>query len=72
MRIGLVDVDGKEIYEGDVLQTNPTPHGRGYVRWHDKEAHFVVQMLLSEQWYGIAAGVVEICGNIHDNPELLK
>lgn len=68
---GLHGNNGTYIFEGDILRVNPTPYGRGVVRWHDKMAQFVVQMVGRDQWYPIADSVAEICGNIHENSDLL-
>ena len=73
---GLLDRNGKEIYEGDIL------------RW-GKDFHiFVVEWIASETRFGVRntlltycdpdkdsfsnTGICEIIGNIHQNPELIN
>ena len=68
---GLLDANGKEIYEGDILRISISKNGIAEVRWYAEWAMFVEQMKNSSQWYNLE-GRKEVIGNIHDNPELLK
>ena len=72
---GLTDKNGKEIYDADLIR-----HNGGMisiVEWDETNAAFVAvdatdqerQMLLAEL---IEKTKVEVIGNIHSNPELLK
>lgn len=75
---GLLDKQGKEIYEGDVLKNgaiggnNPE---RIKVAWNDQEGGFcgvvgITALPLSCAWFHY--GNCEVIGNIYENPELLK
>lgn len=68
---GAYDCDGKEIYEGDILQFKDIPSDCFEVFYYDKFCAFAVknpvQALRKDE-----TSHFKVIGNIHDNPELLK
>ena len=69
---GLKDKNGKEIFCGDILAG--TDHSKsGEVKWNESEARYKLY-IPQEKSFGLEyahARLIEIIGNIHENPEFL-
>ena len=62
---GLKDKNGKEIYEGDIITSYMFHNNEPYMVELDDIFWQIGEGLIAEEY-------VEILGNIHENPELLK
>ena len=81
---GLRDKNGKEIYEGDVLQYKDVAYSFDtedeimveVVRWGDEQAAWMLVCPWSGEmqtaWDGVDPKKSEVIGNIHENPELIE
>lgn len=71
-KTGLRDKNGKEIYEGDIVDDGYSRICK--IRWSGKYAGF--KAVNEDDGYGTNIWFVskygEVIGNIHENPELLK
>jgi uncharacterized phage protein (TIGR01671 family) len=71
---GLKDNNGKEIYEGDIIQT--ASEDILVVIWNKNFASFCLQKdgWLNDHYFGEAVEPMDcvVIGNIYENPELLK
>lgn len=79
---GLKDKNGKEIYEGDILDWSALPDNERPIGWRERE---VVEFSDEAQWdadgsfvswgYWLTVGnptEAQVIGNIYENPELPK
>lgn len=76
---GLHDKNGKEIYEGDIVQFNQKFLIENTLRVGYEDSHRGgFSLCTKEGYYGMFGDAwlepfyCEVIGNIHDNPELLK
>ena len=67
---GLCNKNGVKIFEGDIVFAG---YGEYYQGQHEHSATMIIDMADYEALNALCnANVVEVIGNIHDNPELLK
>ncbi|PEZ11844.1 hypothetical protein CN345_32235 [Bacillus thuringiensis] len=70
---GLKDKNGKEIYEGDILEFSGNVVALGIVKYNENSATFQACNGNSGWLFGNESGTnIEILGNIYENPELVK
>lgn len=70
---GLTDKNGVEIYEGDVVEKCYGASVKtGVVAWHQERAMFILQDGFNEPLYQLPLNMIEVIGNLFENPELLN
>ena len=70
---GLTDKNGKKIFEGDIIRVDDTEIA--VVEYDETSAFYMAVFDRAESDFGSLIGQypnVEIIGNVHDNPELVK
>lgn len=77
---GLLDKNGKEIYEGDIIGCH-NPDIKHLIFYNEKQGRFMAALNgdIDNDFVGVCGlddsrwnASKEVIGNIHDNPELLK
>lgn len=82
---GLIDKNGKEIYEGDILQTLDAEyipsecgseyedcHTIGTIYWNEDRLGWDLTNRVSIEMDELDMNYTEIIGNVHESPELLN
>ena len=72
---GLKDKNGKLIYEGDIIKCSyDSEFAIGVIEWDSEELQFALK--IEDAFYSIRQktkfDIIEILGNIYENPELLE
>ena len=68
---GLVDKDGRKIFEGDIVDILTENEEIGVVKWDDGGFIVSADGFCVDFQHNIYGKDVEVIGNIHDNPELI-
>lgn len=66
---GVKDRKGIEIYEGDIVRSNEKVTT---IIWLESEGGFYARTLTGECFKYAHNSIIEIIGNIYENPELIK
>ena len=70
---GLADKNCKKIFEGDLIRSTETGE-TAIVQWFSEHSAFMIWCKTSNQvgfLYECEKSIIEVIGNIHDNPELI-
>ena len=64
--IGLIDADGKKIFEGDILESPVIHYSRKLTR------RIIVTDIRECKFMSLYVNEYRVAGNVHDNPEMLE
>ena len=76
--IGKLDKNGKKIFHGDVVKhyynsCDTNAYNVVVIEWDEKKFRWCKRDLVTEERYEIwDTCILEVIGNIHDNPELVN
>lgn len=65
--VGLIDMNGKKIFEGDILERCLNP-----LRKRNTKCYWAIKDIRKTKDLGLYTLSFEVVSNIHDNPELLE
>lgn len=68
---GLKDCNGKEIYEGDIIEIEDDLNVRGIVRYDEESAMFMEDEFSLFEILNAGCSI-KVIGNIYENPELRR
>ncbi|MBQ4426634.1 MAG: hypothetical protein II881_02640 [Oscillospiraceae bacterium] len=72
---GLIDANGNKIFEGDIVTGADFDEEDGYAKivWDEETARFSIEAKgVSFDFDNYRGNEIEVIGNIHDNPELVR
>ena len=68
----LKDRNNMKIYEGDIFKTSNSYRLPSLIEWDKENARYLGRDIKGNISYIGREPAIEVCGNIHDNPELLS